>query len=421
MVCLHWVNGRRYIPDYTSDMIVSRLSLHWPGFILPSIMLLMTTTAASLAASPLPDPLISKGGAKIASVDQWEHLRRPELLELFREHVYGRNPVERPDAFRFEASSTGDAFDGLAICRKVNITFAGPHGELTFPLTLYIPKPDGNRVTPRGCFLLIVNRNKKIITESGTDPQEFWPARAIVARGYATAAFHNGDIAPDKKEDGFRSGVFGVFEKPDEDGVSRPGNAWGTIAAWSWGASRAIDYLVTEPALRGVPVAVAGHSRGGKAALWCGAQDERVALAISNNSGSTGAAPARITRGEQIKDINKTFPHWFARNYHAYDDQVDALPVDQHELLALLAPRLVYVASASEDAWADPAAEFRSCVEAAPVYRLHGLADAGSDIQPEIARPLHTGALGYHLRAGKHDLTSEDWGWFMDFTDRHWR
>ncbi len=354
---------------------------------------------------------------RITTAGQWEKLRRPELLELFREHVYGRNPIERPDNLRFEVASTRDAFDGLAVCRQVNITLAGPRGELTFPLVVYLPK---NQLQPRGCFLLIVNRSRKIITDAEQAPNGFWPVRDILARGYATAAFHNSDLAPDNEEDGFKSGVFKIYDAPRAAGELRPGDAWGTIAAWSWGASRAIDYLVTEPALRGVPLAVAGHSRGGKAALWCGAQDRRVALTISNNSGCTGAAPARITRGETIKDINKTFPYWFARNYHAYDDNASGLPVDQHELVALMAPRLVYVASASEDSWADPAAEFRSCVETGAVYQLYNLPGVGSKVQPAIAQPLHTGAIGYHLREGKHDLTPDDWGWYMDFADRHW-
>lgn len=372
--------------------------------------------AAGAPAVELPDPLVSRGGVRIASVAQWEQARRPELLELFREHVYGRNPVERPDDMRFEVLSSTDAFDGLAVRRKVRITCAGPGGSMSFPLTVYIPK---NRIRPSGCFVLIVNRSMKIVLEAEENPQAFWPVRDLVSRGYATAAFHNGDIAPDDKTDGFKSGVFGVFDATP--GAGRAADAWGTIAAWSWGASRAIDYLVTEPALRGVPMAVAGHSRGGKAALWCGAQDERVALTISNNSGCSGAALARTTRGETVKKINTNFPHWFARAYHAHGDDVSRMPVDQHELVALLAPRLVYVASASRDAWADPDAEFRACVEASPVYRLYGLDGPGRAERPGVAQPLHGGAIGYHLREGKHDLTVEDWRYYMDFADRHWR
>jgi hypothetical protein len=376
----------------------------------------------SQANPGLPNPLITRDGRNVVSVDQWERVRRPELLELFREHVYGRNPFERPDDMRMEVLSTRDAFDGLAVCKQVRITCTGTRGALSFPLTVYIPK---KQEMPRGCFLLIVNRVREIITRAGENPQQFWPVGNIVERGYATAAFHNSDIAPDDKNDNFKSGVFGIYETgangPGESAEARAPDAWGAIAAWSWGASRAIDYLVTEPALRGAPVAVVGHSRGGKAALWCGAQDVRVALAIGNNSGNSGAALARTTRGETVGKINERFPHWFARNYHACGADVSRLPVDQHELLALVAPRRVYVASASGDAWADPVAEYRACVEAAPVYQLYGLAGTGSPMQPGIAQPLHDGAIGYHLRKGKHDLTVEDWRYFMDYADRHCR
>lgn len=382
----------------------------------------LVSALSAYADSDLPDPLVANDGSAITTPAQWRDLRRPELLELFRGHVYGRAPVDRPDKLRFEVTETQDAFNGTALRKLVLISFDGPGGTHSFPLTVYLSK---SPVRPRGCFLLIVNRSRKIITESGENPQPFWPADRIVARGYATAAFHNGDIAPDNPRDIFNSGVFSVLDvrssgSADGTPVERPADAWGAIAAWSWGASRAIDFLQAEPALRGVPLAVAGHSRGGKAALWCGAQDERVSLAISNDSGNTGAALARVTRGETIAKINDTFPHWFARNYRRYDGAEATLPVDQHELLALMAPRFVYVASASEDANADPAAEFAACVAATPVFALHGLAGPGRTSLPAVGEPLHDGAIGYHLREGKHDLTAEDWSRFMDFADKKW-
>lgn len=368
----------------------------------------------------LPDPLVANDGERITSPARWSELRRPELLELFRKHVYGRAPVARPESLRFEVTLEEDAFGGTALRKVVAISFDGPGGAHAFPLTVYLPK---TAVRPRGCFLFIANRQREFVSESHTNPQSFWPADQIIARGYAAVAFHNGDIAPDDKNDGFRGGVFGALEPRSSepgDPAPRPDDAWGTIAAWSWGASRAIDYLATDPALRNVPIAVVGHSRGGKAALWCGAQDERVALAISNNSGNSGAALARTTRGETIAQINEQFPHWFAKNYRRYNHAKHTLPVDQHALLALLAPRLVYVSSASQDAWADPEAEFRACREAEPVFALHGLAGVGRATLPAIAEPLHTGAIGYHLRQGDHDLTPEDWGYFMDFADLKW-
>jgi len=366
----------------------------------------------------IPDPLRLRDGSLLATPEQWAASRRPELLELFREHVYGRVPCERPDRLSFRTTEDAVVFGGFARRRRILISWSAPQAEGALPVFLYTPEPAAAG-KPAGTLVHIAVRERELISSADEAPNEFWPVREIVARGYATAAFHKDDAAPDDPNDGFRRGVFAGFEPPRAAGELRPANAWGTIAAWSWAASRVVDFIEAEPSLRRAPVSVVGHSRGGKAALWCGAQDERVALAISNNSGCTGAALARVTRGETIAEINARFPHWFARNYHRYNGAEDLLPVDQHELLALLAPRLVYVASASEDAWADPAAEFRACTEAAPVFRLHGLDGPRPGLVPSVGTPLHDGAIGYHLRAGGHDLRLEDWRHFLDFADRH--
>ncbi len=191
-----------------------------------------------------------------------------------------------------------------------------------------------------------------------------------------------------------------------------------------------MDYFETDKDIDEKHIGVLGHSRAGKTALWCGAQDERFALTISNNSGNTGAALSRNktlrqqkgkNRGERVKDINKGFPHWCCTNYKKFNDNEDELPVDQHELIALMAPRLVYVASATEDTWADPEGEFLSCVHAGPVYQLFGLGGVGAMKMPKPQQPLHTGHIGYHIRIGKHDLVEYDWNCYMDFADKHWK
>lgn len=375
-------------------------------------LLCLVPFACSIAAE-LPDPLALPDGRRIETAQQWEAGRRAEVLELFRDQVYGRNPVQRPKDLRFEPLEEETAvLDGTAVRRRVKIAYSGRGGESGFKLTVYYP----TNGAIKGCVVLIVNRSPRIIDRAEEDPAEFWPVRDLIARGYATAAFHNGEVAVDRKDDGFKSGVFGVFGPA---GKPRAGDEWGAIGAWAWGASRAIDYLETQPRLKGVAFAVAGHSRGGKTALWCGAQDARVALAISNDSGTTGAALARTSQCETVKKINATFPHWFAVNYHAYDDREAALPVDQHELIGLIAPRLAYVASAREDSIADPKAEFQSCVEAAPVYALYGLKGVGAAPFPEVGESRHEGAIGYHVRAGGHDLKGEDWARFMDYADVH--
>jgi hypothetical protein len=198
-------------------------------------------------------------------------------------------------------------------------------------------------------------------------------------------------------------------------------DAWRGISAWAWGGQRALDYLETDKDVDAKRVAVVGHSRGGKTALWCGAQDERFAMAVSSCSGETGAALARRVEGETISKINEGFPYWFATNYKQYNGKEDTLPVDQHELIALLAPRLAYVSSSEKDAWADPLGEFLATVHATPVYRLHGLKGMETDKMPGLEQPLHGGNIGYHIKPGGHAMIEYDWQRYMDFADKHMR
>jgi hypothetical protein len=368
------------------------------------------------AGTDVPDVLKTLSGKTVDSAAVWESERRPEVFELFKTHVYGRNPVERPDTLRFEQIEPDkEMMDGAALRKRVRICYSGPGGEGGFALTAFIPKS----VKPAPAFLLICNRDPvKNIDPDRVEKSTFWPAEEIVARGYAALAFFNGDIDPDR-HDGFTNGVHGVFQ-PDPS--VRGDDAWGTIAAWAWGASRVMDWIETEPLINAARVAVVGHSRGGKTALWCGASDTRFALTISNNSGCGGAKLNRMSlpRSESIAIINKALPHWFCTNFKQYGADEGALPVDQHMLVALMAPRLVYVASATFDDWAGQPGEFRSCELASPVWRLYrnqGLVG----VWPPPDTPMHEGRIGYHLRSGKHNLELYDWERFMDFADRHWK
>jgi hypothetical protein len=362
----------------------------------------------------LPDPFVMQDGSKVTTKEDWTAKRRPETLELFKKHVYGRPPLGRPKDLTFEVVETvRDAMDGAATLKRVNVNIAGPGGKVVLRLGVFIPN---KAAKPVPCFLLGCNRGPENIDMTRKKKSPFWPAEQIVARGYAAAAFLLADIDPDKY-DGFKDGVHGVFDPKD----GRKGDSWGTICAWAWGAGRALDYLCEDADIDNKHVAVIGHSRGGKTALWAGAMDERFALTISNDSGCTGAALARRRKGETVARINKVFKHWFCENYKKYNDKENELPVDQHQLVALMAPRLVYVASASKDAWADPEGEFLACVHASPVYKLFGLTGIESTEMPKPDTPLHGGCIGYHIRTGKHNLTEYDWKCYMDFADRHWR
>ncbi len=368
--------------------------------------------AADMPAYTLPELLTTLDGRKVASADDWKNLRRPEVLELFRKNEYGRVPDAAVQTAFTVTNRDPNAMSGAATLKQIDVVVARGQKSLTIHVSLFIPNAPPK---PVPVFLLICNRPAaENIDPTRAVKSPFWPAEEVVARGYGVAAFFNADVAPDKFDD-FKTGAYTLFDE-----IPRAADSWSTIAAWAWGASRVMDYFETDKDIDPHKVAVVGHSRGGKTALWAGAQDERFALTISNDSGCSGAGLARrqVKEKETVAKINKAFPHWFCENYKSFGDKVDSMPMDQHMLIALMAPRAVYVASADKDLWADPRGEFLSVVNAGPVFQLFGKKGLPATEMPAIGEPIHGEATGYHIREGKHDLTVFDWKRYMDFADK---
>ena len=332
--------------------------------------------------------------------------RRARTLALFREHVYGRE-LPRPDGLRFEVvAEDPGALEGAATLRRVAVHSEHDGRRHRFEVAFLIPN---DRDGPAPVFLLLNHRDSTYADPTEPAASPFWPAAALVARGYAAAVVQTDPLAPDDSVR-YRDGVLELL------GQHRPGSdAPGALAAWAWGASRVLDYAEADSDLEAGRVAVVGHSRGGKAALWAAAEDERIAMVVSNNSGAGGAALSRRAYGETVGRITRTFPHWFAPAFAEYAGLEDALPIDQHQLMALVAPRALYVASADEDLWADPRGEFLSLALASPAYSLYGAPTVGA--MPGLDAPAIWGRRGYHVRTGGHDLTRYDWDRFMDFAD----
>jgi len=381
----------------------------------------------------LPALLMTADGQHISTTAQWEQQRRPELLELFAAQMYGRTPADRIPVHYEVLTENPDALNGMATSRQVKLTFNNGIKELEALLLMYLPNHiqgkvpmfvgynfKGNHSTTTDSTILY-SKNFTLVREPEHPDWERgcqasrWAYEDIINRGYGVATMCYHDIFPDKP--GLKDhSIMALF--PGYGGEQSADDDWQAIGAWAWGSSRMLDYLATDARVDMGRIVLIGHSRQGKAALWAGAQDTRFKIVISNNSGAGGAALSRRKYGETIEIVSRIKPAWFCRALDQYHGREEAMPFDQHQLLALMAPRPVYVASAEEDRWADPKGEYLAAYHASPVYTLYGLNGLQSEEPPPIHQPVME-QIGYHIRAGKHDVTRYDWLAFLDFADKH--
>ena len=369
----------------------------------------------------LPQLLKCGDGTFVSDPEIWERKRRPELINIFATEVFGHAPSLARKLSGIITQEDSRALGGLASRNEITIDLLGIPGGPSINLQLWLPNGvKGPIPIFIGCnffgnhavhldpnipicqrWMRASDREGHVVSNRATElsrgsEASRWQVERLIRRGYGLATYYYGDIEPDHP-DGWRAGIRGALADLEE--TTLEDDQWGAIAAWAWGLSRCIDYLELDTRIDAKRIALVGHSRLGKAALWAGAIDQRFAVVIANNAGAGGASLARHRFGESIADLNRVFPHWFARNFKKYDSQEDHLPIDMHQLLALIAPRSLYVASASEDLWADPEGELLATEYSKPIFGLYGT------------------TVGYHLRNGGHDITAEDWDQFLDFTD----
>ena len=385
----------------------------------------------------LPELLKSEKGRKIRKAAQWEKIRRPEILQLFQQEVYGKVPGElaKPEVLMYEDGVP--AFDGDAIRKQFDLIFEGNGRELSIGVLMYLPKSAqavplivgynfmGNHAVADDPAIRISESwvydnpslgivHNRLTEQSRGFDSDSWPIRKILDAGFGLATVYYGDVDPDR--DDFSDGIQPLFYEKEQDEPAR--DEWGAMGAWAWGLSRVMDYLETDSQVNCKEVVVFGHSRLGKAALWTVADDQRFAACISNDSGCMGAALSRRRVGETIAIVNRNFPQWFCGNFKKYSGLEELLPVDQHMLLALIAPRPLYVASASEDLWSDPKGEFLSAKLASEVYQLYAVPGIPVDEMPEPEHPAGD-VLSYHLRSGKHAVEVYDWDQYLTWAKKY--
>lgn len=362
-----------------------------------------------ILSDSLPDPLITQSGKVIGTKEEWIATRRPELLRLFQETIYGALPtatikhsrqrIISHTACRGRATLTEVTlfFGKEAPCRQFCFSVVLPHSEGKVPMIVGLNYSGTNHVL-----------SPDIVNQESTKGWNEYPVEEIINRGYGLATCYYQDILPDN------AGAVSLYRQA----VATAGYSPGAISVWAWGLMQMMDYLQHQDGvIYNNKVAVYGFSRLGKAAIWAGVNDERFAAVISNASGCGGAGLFRHRTYESIAKVNKRFAYWFTDTFVQYSDRESALLIDQHELLALIAPRFLYIGNALNDQYVEPFGEFEAARRAAPVYELFGLKGIPVEV-PQVEVSYSDNSIGYHMRKGKHDITDFDWNNYLLFLDK---
>jgi hypothetical protein len=379
-------------------------------------------------AYTLPDPLLLLSGQRVSSAEMWFTQRRPEILKFYQEEIYGQIPDNAPKVTWEVAETDRNARNGAAIMKRVIGRMGDKPSGPRLALTVHLPA-NSNGPVP---ILLSISFGFPVARGPGAGQRGQGtgkaPGRApaggfdvleeTLKRGWGHVSLNYSDIQPDRAN-AWSQGVIGLTLKPGQ--TAPAANEWGTISAWAWGISRSIDYLVTDASINAKQIAITGTSRLGKTVLWAGALDTRVAAVCSVVSGEMGAALIRRDWGETLDDMAQNFSWQFAGNLQKWAGKWNELPVDQHMLIALCAPRPVYVNGGLTDQWSDPKGEFLAMVAAGPVYRLLGSKDLGVTELPPLDKPVTGGDLAFHYHSGGHMAVPADWKAFLDFADRHFK
>lgn len=360
----------------------------------------------------LPKILETSDGDPVTTVNQWRYQRRPEIVNTFSEHVYGQMPKDF-DSIEFNVvSENNSALNGAATAKEIDITITRKENSLPIRLNLLIPN-DAEKPVP--VTVLMNHRGLENMDITRESKEDFWPAEIILERGYAAAVFSVEDVADDDPETYTEDILETLYPEQigKDDGMM-------ALSAWGWGAMRVMDYLETDNDIDQQKSMLVGHSRGGKSALWTGANDERWGIIVANESGAVGAALSKRKFGETIEIINNGFPYWFTPNFEAFNQNESEMSFDQHMLLATIAPRGVYITAAEEDEWADPKGMYESLLHASEVYeKIYGISVPLNERMPAINNPTDNPYAAYHIRDGEHDLKLYDWVQFLNFADRH--